>query len=237
MRRALGAALALAVAACAFAARAETPKDAEYLALAGAAKKDWCAIRRLYPETSFYAAHRGLEAKEATLAAGKRMLMEKTPDAVAAFRDHMRRHAGSAGAHFYAAYLYNWNNDLVSQRMDALLPDFGRGVDYIDPLLEKQAADALLGCITAGGDGRSSATAFEIVTMEEMEIVIEKYFHVEPVKASAKREDGRFFHVVRVRIPDSKTEADLHFRLAPQLVQGIMARQKELREKAAAAKP
>jgi hypothetical protein len=209
-------------------------KDAEYLALAGAAVPDWCRVRALYPDTSFYAEHLGIEAKKKTAEAGQRLLMDKTAEAAAAFQDHMRRHAGSVGAHFYAAYLYDWNADLAGQKMDRLLPDFGHGVDYIDPAREKKAAAALLGCIVSAGDGRSAASAFEVISVEEEEIVIEKYFHVDPVRADAHRENGKFYNVVTVTIPDSKVETDIYFRLDPRLVQGLIARQKETKAKAAA---
>lgn len=218
---------------------AETPaadRDAEYLKLADAAAEKpaeakWCDIRAMYPETSFYRAHLGIEIKKQTMEAGRRMLMEKTVDSVAAFRDFMRKNAAAVGAHYYAAYLYNWNSDLVKQKMEALLPDFGNGIDYIDPAFEKKAAEALLGCLLKTGDGRSLETAYRVVTVDEEEIIAEKYFRVEPVKIEKQRDNGHVYNILTVQIPDSKVRQQIYFQLDDRLVQGAIEAQKSGRIK------
>lgn len=200
-------------------------RDAEYLKLADAAaakpaEAKWCDIRAMYPETSFYREHLGIEVEKRTMEAGRRMLMEKTIDAVADFRDFLRKNAAAAGAHYYAAYLYNWNNDLVKQKMEALLPDFGSGIDYIDPVFEKKAAEGLMGCLLKTGDGRSLATAYQVVTVDEEKIMVEKYFRVEPVKIDKQRENGHVYNILTVQIPESGQRQDIYFQLDDRLVQG-----------------
>jgi hypothetical protein len=206
-------------------------RDAEYLKLADTAAEKpseakWCELREMYPDTSFYREHLGIEIKKQTMEAGRKMLMDKTVDAVANFRIFMRNNAAAAGAHFYAAYLYNWNNDLVKQKMEALLPDFGSGIDYINPAFEKKAAEALVDCLLKTGDGRSVATAYQVVTVDEEEILTEKYFHVEPVAIDKKRENGHVYNVLTVQIPENKLRQDIYFQLDDRLVKGAIEAQK-----------
>lgn len=206
-------------------------RDVEYLKLADAAAEKpaeakWCEIRAMYPETSFYREHLGIEVEKQTMEAGRKMLMEKTVQAVANFRVFMRKNAAAAGAHYYAAYLYNWNNDLVKQKMEALLPDFGNGIDYIDPSFEKKAAEALVGCLLKTGDGRSLATAYQVVTVDEEKILTEKYFRVEPVAIDKKRENGHVYAVLTVQIPENKLRQDIYFQLDDRLVKGTIEAQR-----------
>ncbi len=230
MKRALLAALLVV---CSHAALAADP-DADYLAMVDAAvakpaEAKWCEIRARYPDTSFYHAHLGLQIKKVTMEAGQKMLNDKTKESVDAFRDFMHKNAAAVGAHYYAAYLYNWNNDLVKSKVDALLPDFGHGVDYIDPKFEKGAAEALLGCILKTGDGRSQKTAYQVVTVDEAEILVDKYYNVNPVALDNVKADGHVFDVVTIEIPDSKIRQKLYFQLDDRLVRGAVAA--ELAEK------
>jgi hypothetical protein len=208
--------------------------DADYLALVDAAAANpaeakWCDIRARYPDTSFYHTHLGLQIKKATMEAGQKMIDEKSKDSVAAFKDFMRKNAAAVGAHFYAAYIYKWNNDLVKQKMDGLLPDFGHGVDYIDPRFEKNAADELLKCILKTGDGRSQKTAYQLVTVDEGEVLIDKYYNVNPVGIENVKADGHVFDIVTIEIPESRVKEDLYFELDDRLVRGAIAA--ELAEK------
>lgn len=208
--------------------------DSDYLKLVDAAmtrpaEGQWCEIRMLYPDTSFYKAHLGLQIKKQTMQAGQKMLSDKTRESVDAFRDFMRKNAAAVGAHYYASYLYKWNNDLVKQNMDALLPDFGHGVDYIDPSYEKAATDALMGCLLKTGDGRSEATAYQVVTVDEAEIIVDKYYKVEPVSLENVKTGGHIYDVLTVQIPDSKVQQKLYFQLDDRLVKGAIAA--ELAEK------
>jgi hypothetical protein len=207
--------------------------DAGYLklvdqALAAPKTAPWCEIRKLYPETSFYRAHGGTGLQEATAAAGKKVLFDKTPAAAEAFKAFMRENAGGAGAHFYAAYLFDWNAELVAQKMEPLLPDFGRGVDYIDGSFEKQAAAALLDCIVKDKDGndtggRSWSSAYEVISLDEEELVADKYYHVEPLSVDSGVHDGQMFNVMTVQIPGDKQPVKLYFRPSPTLLDGEMA--------------
>ena len=206
---------------------ADAPDDA-YLKLVDAAaakpaEAKWCDIRALYPDTSFYHAHLGLQIRKQTMEAGQKMLMDKTKDSVAGFLDFLHKNAAAVGAHYYAAYLYNWNRDLVKQKMDGLLPDFGHGVDYIDPSVEKAAAAALLGCILKTGDGRTEKTAYQVVTVDEVEVIIDKYYKVEPVKLDRRQDGGHYYDVITIEIPDSKVRQDLYFQLDDRLVKGAIA--------------
>lgn len=199
-------------------ARADTLQDDKYLALVDAAIKSpataqWCEIRNLYPDTSFYRAFGGLAIEEKTEEAGKAVIMQKTPQAAAALKKFLRENFGSLGAHRYAAYIYRWNADLADEGMAPLLPDFGHGIDYIDPAVEKAAADGLLDCIVKTGDGRTAATAHQIISEEEEKILIEQYYHVDAAKLSIDTKDGHIYHIVEVQIPDAKVTANVYFRL------------------------
>jgi len=200
------------------AAQADTLQDQKYLALVDAAIKSpttaqWCDIRNLYPDTSFYRAFGGLAIDEKTEEAGKAVIMQKTPEAAAALKKFLRENFGSLGAHRYAAYIFRWNADLADEGMAPLLPDFGRGIDYIDPKVEKAASDGLLACIVKTGDGRTAATAHQIISEEEEKILIEQYYHVDAAKLTIDTKDGHIYHIIEVQIPDAKVTANVYFRL------------------------
>jgi hypothetical protein len=202
--------------------------DPDYLGMVDAAaakpaEARWCDIRARYPDTSFYRAHLGLQIKKVTMEAGQKMIDEKTKDSVASFRDFMRKNAAAVGAHYYAAYIYKWNNDLVKQKMEGLLPDFGHGVDYIDPKFEKAAGDELLKCILRTGDGRTQKTSYQVVTVDEAEVLIDKYYNVNPVALENVKAGGHVYYVITIEIPDSRLQEKLYFQLDDRLVRGAIA--------------
>ncbi len=221
MRVTLFAAFLCLFAATAFAA----DKDAEYLALVDSAvaapqAAKWCEIRDIYPDTSFYRALGNPGAAQKAEEAGKKMILDKSRESVEKFKRFSREHFGNLGAHRYAAYLYKWNRELLKEGMDGPLPDFGKGIDYIDNKLEKLAAKALLDCAIATGDGRTPATGFNVITADEQRIIIEQYFRVDATEAKLSKDGDRVNSVVTVQIPDGAAAA-VHFRLDPRMVQRI----------------
>ncbi len=82
---------ALLLLVCSAPCRADGLQDQKYLSLVDAATKSpatapWCEIRQLYPDTSFYRAFGGLAIDKKTEEAGKAVIMQKTPEAAAAFK-------------------------------------------------------------------------------------------------------------------------------------------------------
>lgn len=200
-------------------------KDTEYLSLVDAAiaapeTAKWCEIRDLYPDTSFYRALGNPGQSQKAEEAGKRMILDKSKESVEKFKRFMHEHFGNQGAHRYAAYLYKWNRELLKEGMDGPLPDFGKGIDYIDNKLEKKAAKALLDCVVATGDGRTPATAFKIITTDEQRILIEQYFRVDMTEARLAREGDRVSSIIKVQIPDGEA-VDIHFMLDDRMVQRL----------------
>ena len=200
-------------------------KDTEYLALVDSATAapqtaKWCEIRDMYPDTSFYRALGNPGAAQKAEEAGKKMILDKSKESVEKFKRFSREHFGNLGAHRYAAYLYKWNRELLKEGMDGPLPDFGKGIDYIDNKLEKLAAKALLDCAVATGDGRTPATGFNVITADEQRIIIEQYFRVDATEAKLSKDGDRVNSIVTVQIPDCAA-ADVHFRLDPRMVQRI----------------
>ncbi len=200
-------------------------KDAEYLALADAAvaapdTAKWCEIREMYPDTSFYRALGNPAQAQKAEEAGKRMILDKSKESVEKFKRFSREHFGNLGAHRYAAYLYKWNRELIKEGMDGPLPNFGKGIDYIDNKLEKKAAKALLDCAVATGDGRTPATGFKVITGDEQRIIIEQYFRVDATEARMSRDGARVNSIVKVQIPDGAA-VDIHFVLDDRMVQRL----------------
>jgi hypothetical protein len=200
-------------------------KDAEYLALVDSAtaapqSAKWCEIRNTYPDTSFYRALGNPGTAQKAEEAGKKMILDKSRESVEKFKRFSREHFGNLGAHRYAAYLYKWNRELLKEGMDGPLPDFGKGIDYIDNKLEKLAAKALLDCAVATGDGRTPTTGFNVITADEQRIIIEQYFRVDATEAKLSKDGDRVNSVVTVQIPDGAA-AQVHFRLDPRMVQRI----------------
>lgn len=200
-------------------------KDAEYFklvdaAIANPATAQWCEIRQLYPDTSFYRAIENPSASTLVPTMGRRMLMEKTQEAVKDFRAFQRDHFGSVNAHRYAAYLYKWHIELARESMEKVLPDFGQGIDYIDFKLERAAAKGLLDCIANSGDGKSKQTAFVTISAEEQQIMVEQYFRVDYTGAQLVRDGDAVYSIVGVQIPGGQ-KADVHFRLDPRLVAAL----------------
>jgi hypothetical protein len=217
-------ALFIIFACCPFEAQA-ADKDAEYLALVDAAiaapdTAKWCDIRDMYPDTSFYRALGNPAVPQKAEEAGKRMILDKSQESVEKFKRFSREHFGNLGAHRYAAYLYKWNRELIREGMDGPLPDFGKGIDYIDNKLEKKAAKALLDCAVATGDGRTPATGFKVITADEQRIIIEQYFRVDATEARMSRDGERVNSIVKVQIPDGAA-VDINFLLDNRMVQRL----------------
>lgn len=201
--------------------------DAKYLTLVDAAftnpdKADWCGIRDLYPDTSFYRDLGNPGASTKVPEVGSRMVMERSKDSVNAFLKFSREHFASINAHRYAAYLYKWHMELAKEGMDQVLPDLGNGIDYIDFSLEKRALRELLKCIVSKGDGRSEDTAYTSMTMEEEQILVEQYFHVDATASDTKQDKGHVYNIISVQIPDGPKE-DVWFQLDDRMVKAIMA--------------
>ncbi len=199
-------------------ALADDATDKAYLALVDAAIADpahgkWCEIRQAYPDTSFYRAFGGLAIDLKTEQAGKKVILDKTPEAAAAFKEFLHNNFGSIGAHRYAEYLYRWNGDLAKEGMEGILPDFGHGIDYINYKVEKTASAALLDCIVKSGDGRSTATAFKVISKEEEQILIDQYFHVTASDLDLKTENDHIYNIIKVDIPGVKDKVDVVFQL------------------------
>ncbi|HYD16900.1 MAG TPA: hypothetical protein VEF76_00305 [Patescibacteria group bacterium] len=202
-------------------ARAESP-DEGYLALVdqavaspGTAK--WCEIRESYPGTTFYRALGNPAQAQKAEAAGKKIILEKSRQSVDEFKKFMREHFGNLGAHRYAAYLYKWNRELVKEGMEGPLPDFGKGVDYIDNKLEKLATKSLLDCIIATGSGRDRGNAFRVITADEQRILVEQYFRVDATESGLSRDGEKVFSTLKVKIPDGPL-VDVYFELDPRMV-------------------
>ncbi len=200
-------------------------KDADYLTLVDAAiaapeTAKWCEIREMYPDTSFYRALGNPGLPQKAEEAGKRMILDKSKESVEKFKRFSREHFGNLGAHRYAAYLYKWNRELIKEGMDGPLPDFGKGIDYIDNKLEKKAAKALLDCAVSTGDGRTPATGFKVITADEQRIIIEQYFRVDATEARLSRDGDRVNSIVKVQIPDGAA-VDVNFLLDDRMVQRL----------------
>lgn len=200
-------------------------RDTEYLAMVDAAVAEpdtakWCEIRDMYPDTSFYRALGNPGQAQKAEEAGKRMILDKSKESVEKFKRFSREHFGNLGAHRYAAYLYKWNRELIKEGMDGPLPNFGKGVDYIDNKLEKKAAKALLDCAVATGDGRTPATGFRVITGDEQRIIIEQYFRVDATESRLSRDGERVNSIVKVQIPDGAA-VDINFLLDDRMVKRL----------------
>lgn len=215
---------------CAFAtpARADDANaDAAYLsqvdaAVADPVHADWCGIRDKYADSSFYRTDGGPADLARVPQMGKRMLMERSTESVAAFKTFSRQQFGSVNAHRYAAYLYKWHMELAHEKLEPVLPDFGKGIDYIDFNLEKRAARELLKCIVATGDGKSAKTAYHAITADEEIVLVEQYFRVAAQQATMRREGDTVYSIIVAEIPNGP-KVDVWFRLDPRMVEAIKA--------------
>jgi hypothetical protein len=78
--------------------------------------------------------------------------------------------------------------------------------------LHRQWADGLLASIKAGGDGKSAATAWEVISTSEEYAVI-RSLNLRAVGQSLVREGGHSYDVLKVLDPQSKTESALYFNI------------------------
>lgn len=211
-------------------AAAPVTKDKEYLALVDAAladpkKAEWCKIRELYPDTSFYRALGNPLQRGKSQTVGKKLIIDRTPDSLDVFKKFLYEHFGNLDSHRYAAYLYRWNNDLTSQGMQGILPARKGKVDYIDYNLARQGAGEIMKCFVATGDGKSYETAYRTIQADEMFLLIEQYFHVDATGGQTFGRDGKVYTVVGVQIPESRQQLNIFFRLDDRMIEGVKAAQ------------
>lgn len=204
-------------------------KDKEYLALVDAAraapeKAEWCKIRELYPDTSFYRALGDPLERGKSQAIGKKLIIDRTPDSLDIFKKFMYEHFGNLDSHRYAAYLYRWNNDLTSQRMQGILPGAVKGrINYIDYKLARQGAREMMKCFVASGNGKSYETAYRAIQADEMFILIEQYFHVDATGGQTISKDGKAYTIVGVQIPESRQKLNIYFHLDDRMIKAAKA--------------
>jgi hypothetical protein len=188
----------------------DNDRDKLYLSLVDAARTDvrearWCKIRDLYYGTSFYAAHKGA-VKKAAGEAARRLMSEKSSEAVAAFEQFMREHGGSASAHLYAIEMYNWNKEMMKRKKESVLPDLGKGIHYIRIMDEEESAKALVDCAARGGDGKSMETAYRVADHDEAEAMVQQFSGLGVDSTESMEAGGKNYEILTVKIPDGPVQ-------------------------------
>ncbi|MEZ0260899.1 MAG: hypothetical protein ACAH80_07805 [Alphaproteobacteria bacterium] len=188
----------------------ENERDSFYLSLVDASRKDvkearWCKIRDLYYNTSFYKTANG-SAKKAMGPVAKRLMSERSSEAVAAYESFMREHGGSLAAHMYAIDMYLWNKQNMKAKKESVLPDLGKGIHYIRIMDEEETAKALATCAARGGDGKSMETAYRVADHDEAEALLQQISGLHADGTESMDAADKKYEILTVNIPDGPTQ-------------------------------
>ena len=222
--------LSLVAAACLFfSASADAQdkpafKDDAYLAQVDAALKspaqaDWTAIRTLYADTSFYddARRHGLDGSHFSNL-GKKALELKTPEAVAAYKEDLRKYAGSI--------------DTWTQAYGLATKDHA---DFADANLAKAAMKGIAEAMLKTGDGHSMKTAIHVLSTTEEYFLMRSWYGLTPAGQSLERGFGRMYDVDKLKNAKGEDVGDIFFDIS--LFYGHMELPKELTDKLAKLAP
>ncbi|TAL33084.1 MAG: hypothetical protein EPN97_09575 [Alphaproteobacteria bacterium] len=176
----------------------EPPKDDEYLAMVKQAMRDptevdWVKLRKLYAQSSFYP-ESAVMLWQAYYTAGKTAAFSKMPDAQEKFKDMQKQQYANYTSHVYSIRLAKETSS-----------------DIFDAAQEQQALEAIADSIVGGGDGKTPATAFEIVTPDEEKLVVETYLGGTIQSQARSGAPGSSLDTVTYLDPATKKSAKVYF--------------------------
>ena len=170
--------------------------DKTYMALVTAAQKNpaaanWDALRKAYGGTSFYAQTGPIGATALAARTAQYDANRGTPESQSAFNKIYRQHFASIGVQKIA-------DDLKSR---------GQGGN-IDGTVTAAARAGLLNSVMKSGDGKTPATAFQIVTGSEIEEIVPALLE-NPLSSGVAIEDGKVLS--RFKGKDRKTGIEAEY--------------------------
>ncbi len=178
-----------------------TAAETAYLAMVDAAQKkpadaNWDKLRKAYADTSFYGQTGPIGATALAARMAQHDANRSTPESQESFKKAYRQHFAAIGVQKIA-------DDLKSRGQ----------ADYIDSAVTAAAHKGLLQSVLKSGDGKTAATAFQIVTGSEIEESVPVLLE-NPVSAGVSIEGERVFS--RFKGKDRKTGADAEYIFAMQ---------------------
>lgn len=202
-----------------------TTADAAYLAMVDAAQKNaktvnWDKMRKAYAETSFYAQTGPIGATALAARMAQHDVNRGTPESQDSFKKVYRQHFAAIGVQTIA-------DDLKSRGQ----------ADYINGTVTAAARKGLLESVLKSGDGKTPATAFQIVTGSEIEESVPALLE-NPVSSGVVVEGERVLS--RFKGKDRKTGANTEYVFAmqgglPGMIKAVSSQSDKLRKDRSAA--
>lgn len=175
-------------------------KDREYLAFvakAGAPETiDWAALRALYVETSFYDPYGGAQSIWYGLQrAGQQVVDDPSGAALKGYKELLNKHYAHYRSHLQAI-------DLATKT----------GTPQIDRAFHEAAFKGILRAIRVSGDGKTPATAFQVIDPAEEHMIL-KTFHYRLNGQDFRQKDGHFWDVLKYTNPQTNTDGEMFFNV------------------------
>ncbi|MEZ0224988.1 MAG: hypothetical protein ACAH83_10570 [Alphaproteobacteria bacterium] len=194
--------LCLFISAPSFAQDKPAFTDAEYLALVDAAlkdpaKADWTGIRTLYIQSSFYdeARRHGMGGSHFSTA-GAKAAKEKSPEAIAQYKDEARKYAGAIDTHLEAYKLHTKEK-----------------ADFIDIQFTNGAFKGLAEAMLKTGDGHSMKTAIHAASTSEQYFLMRSWYRLTPRGKTLEPGGGHIFDIHKVVDAQGKDVGDIFFNI------------------------
>lgn len=174
----------------------------KYLALVDTAMKspekaDWAALRKIFPDTSFYKSVSGQSLGEHSYKMLGHVRNRETEDSFKNFKTYLRQYYASIGAQNAAL------------KLAESYPDGG-----IDKEAATVAVSGIIKDITKNIAGTSTKDAFQLISTEEMEAVLTRHFEVKNITApQVKTEDGTPYAFYTLKDPAGGEEKTYYFAI------------------------
>lgn len=178
----------------------DTAADKSYLAMVDAAMKnpaaaDWTALRKAYTGTRYYAATGPLGVTAYVQDMAQHHINRGTPESQQDFDTAYRQHFAAMGLHQIVEKLQGINH-----------------LTFIDSKIAPLARQGLLQATLVSGDGKTSATAFQAVTGQEIEQAVLQLLD-KPASAGMSMEKDLFISSFKGINRTDGSEAQYYFSL------------------------
>lgn len=178
----------------------DTAADKEYLALVDSAMKnpeaaDWAVLRKAYTATRYFAATGPLGATAFAQNTAQHHINRDTPESKQDFDAAYRHHFAAMGMH------------QIVEKLQA-----AGYLAHINKAIAPAARKGILQVALASGDGKTTATAFQVVTGQEIEQAVLQLLD-KPASAGMSMEKDRFISAFKGIYRSSGAEAQYYFSL------------------------
>lgn len=179
------------------------PEDQKYLDAIDAARKDpatadWAALRELYANSTFYKRVGGINLAHFTRDMTGYIASRMSPEAIERYQTALRQHYAVAGMQAGAIRLAEVKK-----------------ADFIDPAAARAALDGIVKAVLATGDGKTPATPYKAISVDETTNVLQTLFATQP-EVKMEEHGGQKVMVFRGKAKDGGQDLAAHFILDPR---------------------